>query len=120
MWYYEDLISPLRMLSAAVGIDELSFDFATFDFAHLRLRSPSTRHWSITTRPSPRAGAGQTPRVEKALPADLPSSSCLEREQDVLFDLRDVIDVETRIAGPADTWTARIPSKCGDASDRVT
>jgi predicted TIM-barrel fold metal-dependent hydrolase len=31
VWYYDDLVSPLLMLSAAVGFDHLSFDFATFD-----------------------------------------------------------------------------------------
>ncbi len=31
VWYYDDLVSPLLMLSAAVGFDRLSFGFATFD-----------------------------------------------------------------------------------------
>jgi predicted TIM-barrel fold metal-dependent hydrolase len=31
VWHYDDTVSPLLMLSAAVGFDALSFDFATFD-----------------------------------------------------------------------------------------
>jgi predicted TIM-barrel fold metal-dependent hydrolase len=31
VWYYDDLVSPLLMLSAAVGFDHLSFGYATFD-----------------------------------------------------------------------------------------
>jgi predicted TIM-barrel fold metal-dependent hydrolase len=31
VWYYDDLVSPLLMLSAAVGFDHLSFGFTTFD-----------------------------------------------------------------------------------------
>jgi predicted TIM-barrel fold metal-dependent hydrolase len=31
VWYYDDLVSPLMMLSAAVGFDEVGFDVTTFD-----------------------------------------------------------------------------------------
>lgn len=31
VWHYDDLVSPLLMLSAAVGFDSLSFGFTTFD-----------------------------------------------------------------------------------------
>ena len=31
VWYYDDLVSPLMMLSAAVGFDEVGFRLTTFD-----------------------------------------------------------------------------------------
>src|SRR3984893_4971707 len=31
VWHYDGLVSPLMMLSAAVGFDELSFGVTTFD-----------------------------------------------------------------------------------------
>ena len=31
VWYYDDLVSPLMMLSAAVGFDEVGFKLTTFD-----------------------------------------------------------------------------------------
>ncbi|HEX3564604.1 MAG TPA: amidohydrolase family protein, partial [Acidimicrobiales bacterium] len=31
VWYYDDLVSPLMMLSAAVGFDEVGFNLTTFD-----------------------------------------------------------------------------------------
>lgn len=31
VWYYDDLVYPLMMLSAAVGFDKLSFDLTTYD-----------------------------------------------------------------------------------------
>ena len=31
VWYYDDLVSPLMMLSAAVGFDEVGFQTTTFD-----------------------------------------------------------------------------------------
>ena len=31
VWYYDDLVSPFMMLSAAVGFDELGFAVTTFD-----------------------------------------------------------------------------------------
>ena len=31
VWYYDDLVSPLMMVSAAVGFEELGFGLTTFD-----------------------------------------------------------------------------------------